>query len=84
LTVALVGADLFKKISEGLTKKAKAITKLNLLRIIKVACDHHPQHQDLIAQFGMSPIVRELGRQDEAVLVRQVRLGAITCCGVEC
>lgn len=72
MTIALAGVDLFRRIREGLTKKAKALTKLNLLRIIKVACDHHPQHQDLVTKYGLSTTIQELGRQDEAVLVRQV------------
>jgi hypothetical protein len=63
---------MFKKIVEALNRKAKPITKLNLLRIIKVTCDQHPQHQQLVTKFGMSSIVEELSRQDDAVLVRQV------------
>jgi hypothetical protein len=72
ITIALSQAQVFKRIVDGLHKKAKPITKLNLLRIIKVTSEHYPQHENLADRFGLSKIVEELGRQDEAVLVRQV------------
>jgi hypothetical protein len=73
LVVALARASIFKKIIGALNKRAKPITKLNLLKIIKITCDQHPQGHQVVAKFGMSSVVEELSRQDEAVLVRQVR-----------
>ena len=70
--VALAQASIFNKIIGALNKKAKPITKLNLLKIVKITCDHHPQGHQVVAKFGMSSVVEELSRQDDAVLVRQV------------
>jgi hypothetical protein len=63
----------FKRVVEGLGRKAKPGTKLHLLRIIRVVCDNHPERANLVQRFGLSTVVEQLGRQDDAVLVREVR-----------
>jgi len=72
LVVALAQASVFNKIIGALNKRAKPITKLNLLKIVKITCDHLPQGNQVVAKSGMTSIVEELSRQDDAVLVRQV------------
>lgn len=84
MTLAMVQSQVLKRIVDGLqNRKAKPITKLGLLRIIKVMfCEHHDiveaqphQSRRMVEMSGMSTVVQELGCQDEAVLVRQVSSG---------
>lgn len=57
---------------EWLGKKAKAVVKLNLLRITRVICDSHPDRAGLVQQYGLAESVDRLAHQDEAVLVREM------------
>jgi hypothetical protein len=48
------------------------VAKLNLLRITRVACEHHPDRATLVARFSLASIVDRLAKQDEAILVREL------------
>ncbi len=63
---------LFKRLVEGLGRKSKPGTKLHLLRIVRVVCENHPERANLVEKFGLSAVIEQLGRQDDAVLVREV------------
>lgn len=72
VTRAMAQAPFFKRLVEGLGRKAKPGTKLHLLRIVRVVCDNHPERANLVEKFGLSTVVEQLGRQDDAILVREV------------
>lgn len=62
----------FRRLSDSLEKTGKAVTKLNLLRITRVVCEHHPDRQTLVERFGLAETIERLAKQDEAVLVREL------------
>lgn len=72
LAGALSQSAVYKRMIDGLNRKAKPLTKLHLLRIVKIMCEHNPQHEHLPERFDLFAVVDELSKQDDAVLVRQV------------
>jgi hypothetical protein len=62
----------FRRLSESLTRSTKAVTKLHLLRLTRVACAEHPDRATLVSRFGLAGIVEDLGQRDDAVLVREL------------
>lgn len=72
VTLAVSQPAFFQHLAEWLGKKAKAVVKLNLLRITRVVCDNHPDRAGLVERFGLAEIVDRLAHQDEAVLVREM------------
>lgn len=61
-----------KRLAETLERQAKAMTKLNLLRITRVVFETHPEREALVSRFGFDIIVDRLAKQDGAVLVREL------------
>lgn len=74
LAKALSVASVYKRIADGLTRKAKPLAKLHLLRIIKVFCEYNPHYDNSAEWFELATVVEDLGRHDEAILVRQVSI----------
>ncbi|GFZ45328.1 non-specific serine/threonine protein kinase [Saitozyma sp. JCM 24511] len=72
LTMSLSTPTFFRRLSDALSTKSKAVAKLNLLRITRVACEHHPDRATLVARFSLASIVDRLAKQDEAILVREL------------
>jgi hypothetical protein len=72
LTTSLSTPAFFRRLSDALSTKSKAVAKLNLLRITRVACEHHPDRATLVARFSLASIVDRLAKQDEAILVREL------------
>lgn len=72
VTSSISTPPFFRRLSDSLDKSGKAVTKLNLLRITRVVCEHHPDRQTLVERFGLAEIVERLAKQDEAVLVREL------------
>ena len=72
LTTSISTTAFFRRLSESLDRNAKAVVKLNLLRLIRVVCDNHPDRATLVSRFDLARIVDRLGKQDDAVLVREL------------
>ena len=72
VTLAVCQPAFLKRLVEWLGKKAKAVVKLNLLRITRVICDSHPDRVGLVRQYGLAEAVDTLAHQDDAVLVREM------------
>lgn len=72
VTAAITTPPFFRRLAESLDKSGKAVTKLNLLRITRVVCEHHPDRQTLVERFGLANAVERLAKQGEAVLVREL------------
>lgn len=72
VTGAVSTPAFLRRLSQSLDKSGKAVTKLNLLRITRVVCEHHPDRQTLVERFGLAEIVERLAKQDDAVLVREL------------
>lgn len=71
VTSAISKPQFFKRLLERLSHK-KAVVRLTLLRILKVACDVHPNRSGLVERFGIFEIVEKLSVADGAVLVREL------------
>lgn len=71
VTISIAKAEFFRRIIDRLTH-SKAVVRLNLLRILRSACDVHPDRASLVAHYGIYEIVEKLSRQDGAVLVREL------------
>ncbi|KZV90279.1 hypothetical protein EXIGLDRAFT_837889 [Exidia glandulosa HHB12029] len=71
VALGLAKGQFFRRLIDRLGH-AKAVVRLNLLRILRAVCDVHPERTGLIEQFGLYGIVDKLARQDGAVLVREL------------
>lgn len=72
LTTACAQPELIERISGALSRRSKAMAKLNLLRLIKVICEGCGRNNGAIVEPELHRAVDLLSRQDDAVLVRQV------------
>ncbi|KDQ62037.1 hypothetical protein JAAARDRAFT_189411 [Jaapia argillacea MUCL 33604] len=71
LTIALAKSTFFKRIIDKLNH-SKAVVRLNLLRLLKMICESHPNRAILVERYGIYEIVEKLSRGDGAVLVREL------------
>ena len=66
----------FKRIVDRLQGggKAKAVVRLNLLKILRGVCDVHPNKSMLVERYGLLSVVEKLSKDggDGAVLVREL------------
>ncbi|KIY52431.1 Pkinase-domain-containing protein [Fistulina hepatica ATCC 64428] len=51
---------------------AKAVVRLNLLRLLRTAVEVHPHRATLVERYGLGDVVGMLSREDPAVLVRKL------------
>lgn len=72
MTASISTTPFFRRLAEALDRQAKAVVKLNLLRLTRVICDTHPERATLVSRFDLASIVDKLAKQDEAVLVREL------------
>ncbi|KAL7423239.1 Protein kinase of the Mitotic Exit Network [Cryptotrichosporon argae] len=72
LTAAISSTAFFRRLSDTLERPSRAVTKLSLLRITRVACEAHPDRATLVSRFSLASIVDRLARQDDAILVREL------------
>ncbi|EIW81107.1 hypothetical protein CONPUDRAFT_104294 [Coniophora puteana RWD-64-598 SS2] len=77
VTVGLARAPFFRRIVERLGPSSgggasRAVVRLNLLRILRTACDVHPNRLMLVERYGLDSLVRRLSADDGAVLVREL------------
>lgn len=72
LTSAISTTPCLRRLADALERPAKAVTKLNLLRITRAVCESHPDRQTLVSRFSLASIVDKLAKQDDAVLVREL------------
>lgn len=62
----------FRRLADSLDRHAKAVVKLNLLRLTRVVCDNLPERATFVSTFDLARIVDRLGKQDDAILVREM------------
>ncbi|OCF62357.1 STE/STE11/CDC15 protein kinase [Kwoniella mangroviensis CBS 10435] len=72
LTSSISHPQFYTRLSETLEKSTHAAIKLNLLRLTRVVCDTHPDRQNLVIRFGLKNVIERLGKQDSAILVREL------------
>ena len=71
VTSAMSKPQFFKRLIDRLNHK-KAVVRLALLRLLRIACDVHPNRGALVERFGIFDIVEKLSADDGAVLVREL------------
>lgn len=71
ITIGIAKSQFFKRIVEKLNH-GKPLVRLNLLRILRTVCDVHPNRAMLVERFRIYDIVSKLGKDDQAVLVREM------------
>lgn len=64
-------SQFFRRITDRLGH-GKAVTRLNLLRILRAVFDVHPDRTGLVRRYGLLEIVERLSQHDGAVLVREL------------
>ncbi|KAG9078552.1 hypothetical protein FS749_009417 [Ceratobasidium sp. UAMH 11750] len=64
-------SQFFQRITDRLGH-GKAVTRLNLLRILRAVFDVHPDRTGLVRRYGLMDIVERLSQNDGAVLVREL------------
>ncbi|GHJ83897.1 hypothetical protein NliqN6_0299 [Naganishia liquefaciens] len=72
LTRACAQPQLVERISTALSRRTKAMAKLNLLRLIKILCESPATRNGHLIRSDLRMIVEKLSKQDDAVLVRQL------------
>ncbi|KAL1746839.1 hypothetical protein HDZ31DRAFT_33179 [Schizophyllum fasciatum] len=53
-------------------RRAKAVVRVNLLRVLRTVVEVHPNRVMLVEKYGLSEIVGRLAKEDPAVLVRKL------------
>ena len=71
IAIGMAKSQFFKRITEKLSH-AKAVVRLNLLRILRAVCDAHPNRAMLVERYGIYSMVAKLSKDDGAVLVREL------------
>ncbi|QRV77490.1 kinase domain protein [Ceratobasidium sp. AG-Ba] len=64
-------SQFFQRVTDRLGH-GKAVTRLNLLRILRAVFDIHPDRSGLVRRYGLTDIVERLSKNDGAVLVREL------------
>ena len=76
---SLAQSDLFSRILTKLTSN-KALTRLNLLRIVQSICDASDEQGALINVYGLYEAIQKLAENDTAILVRDMASKLIRSC----
>lgn len=71
IAIGMAKSQFFKHITDKLSH-AKAVVRLNLLRILRTVCDAHPNRAMLVERYGIYAMVAKLSKDDGAVLVREL------------
>ena len=53
-------------------RRAKAVVRVNLLRVLRTVVEVHPNRVMLVEKYGLGEIVGRLAKEDPAVLVRKL------------
>ncbi|KAG8995688.1 hypothetical protein FRB94_008863 [Tulasnella sp. JGI-2019a] len=72
VAVAIAKPEFFHRLTDKISHAGKAIVRLNLLRILRVVCDAHPDRALVVAKYGMLEVVERLSQKDVAVMVREL------------
>lgn len=79
IAASLAVPEIFTRTVQKLGHK-DAVTRLNLLRILRTICDATEDECTLIRQFGVYDTIMHLSEQDSAVLVRQMAGELVRAC----
>ena len=71
IAIGMAKSQFFKRITDKLSH-AKAVVRLNLLRLLRAVCDAHPNRAMLVERYGIYAMVSKLSKEDGAVLVREL------------
>lgn len=79
MALSLAHPELFSRILQKLQSN-KALTRLNLLRIIQSICDASDEQGALINTYGLYDSIQKLAETDTAILVRDMASKLIKSC----
>lgn len=71
ITIAIAKSQFFQRIIEKLGH-SKPVVRLNLLRLLRMVCEVHPNRAILVERYGLYEMVERLSKDDGAVLVREL------------
>ncbi|KAH8830757.1 hypothetical protein DL96DRAFT_1594203 [Flagelloscypha sp. PMI_526] len=73
VTIAIArSSSFFRRVVDRLSNTSKALVRLNLLRILRTVCEHHPNRAMLVERYGLLDVVEKLSRNDNAILVKEL------------
>ncbi|KAG8846902.1 hypothetical protein FRB96_001747 [Tulasnella sp. 330] len=72
VAISIAKPEFFRRLTDRIKHAGKAIVRLNLLRILRVVCDAHPDRALVVAKYGMLEVVERLSQKDAAVMVREL------------
>ncbi|KAF2275217.1 uncharacterized protein EI97DRAFT_475777 [Westerdykella ornata] len=79
IAASLAVPEIFTRTVQKLSHK-DAVTRLNLLRILRTICDAREEECTLIKQFGVYDTIHHLSNYDPAILVRQMAEELVRSC----
>ena len=79
VALSLAHPEIFARILQKLQSN-KALTRLNLLRIVQSICDASDEQEALINTYGLYDVIQRLAEADSAVLVRDMASKLIKSC----
>lgn len=79
IALSLAQPELFSRILQKLLSN-KAVTRLNLLRIVQCICDASDEQGALISVYGLYDAIQRLAETDSAILVRDMASKLIQNC----
>jgi len=71
-SISLAKPEFFRRLIDRLRNASKAVVRLNLLRILRVVCEAHPDRALVVEKYGMLDVVERLSKKDAAVMVREL------------
>ena len=79
MALSLAQPELFSRILQKLSSN-KALTRLNLLRIVQCICDASDEQGALISIYGLYDAIQRLADNDTAILVRDMASKLVRSC----
>ncbi|TIB38193.1 hypothetical protein E3P86_01771 [Wallemia ichthyophaga] len=71
LVLGVAKASFFRKLIDKLSH-TKALVRLNLLRILRLVLEVHPNCKSIVEEYRLIEVISELGVKDSAILVREL------------
>lgn len=72
ISVAITSSTFLNRLVDTLQRQKKAMIALNLLRLVRLVLESHPDRNKLVPKYKFDRVLVKLAQQSDAVLVREL------------
>lgn len=72
ISVAIISSPFLKRLADTLERQTKAMITLNLVRLVRLVLESHPDRTVLVPKYKFDGILTKLAQQNDSVLVREL------------